>query len=437
MTGQDYTNPTHPLSAEMRDALLMSVDEGFDAQLEFTRELVRYPSLRGREHTAQDFIYRALEKRGYAMDRWAIEVAEIENHPGFSPVKVSYDNALNVVATHRPGNEIGRSLILNGHIDVVPTGPAERWTSPPFEPRIDGDWLYGRGGGDMKAGLTANIFALDALGRLGYRPASTVHVQSVCEEECTGNGALSCLIRGYKADAAIIPEPEDDKLVRANTGVIWFRVHVSGVPVHTRIAGTGANAIEKAYTLIQALHVLEEAWNAGKGEQRHFEDLDHPINLLIGQIAGGDWPSAVPAWCHFDCRIAIYPGIDPRDAAREIEACIRDAANADPFLSNNPPEVEYTGFFAEGYVLEEGSEAEKVLARAHAGSFGGSLESFTTPGYLDGRVFVLYDDCPCLVYGPRSDNIHGFDERVSIESIKRITGTIALFIAQWCGLEPA
>ena len=135
-------------------------------------------------------------------------------------------------------------------------------------------------------------------------------------------------------------------------------------------------------------------------------------------------------------RVAIYPGTDPRDAASEIEECIHEYAATHPFLKHNPPQVEYNGFFAEGYVLEEGSDAEQVLGRAHAQSFGSSLEAFVTPGYLDGRVFVLYDDCPCLVYGPVSKNIHGFDECVSLESLKRVTGTIALFIASWCGLEP-
>ena len=255
------------------------------------------------------------------------------------------------------------------------------------------------------------------------------------EEECTGNGALSCLVRGYKAAAALIPEPEDDKLVRANVGVIWFRVHVRGMPVHVREAGAGANAIEAAYRLIQGLRELEADWNRRQGEHRYFEDLDHPINLNVGKIEGGDWASSVPAWCSFDCRIALYPGVDPREAAKEIEACIRGTSRDDAFLSNHPPEVEYNGFFAEGYVLEEGSAAEETLARAHAKSYGASLESFVTPGYLDGRVFVLYDDCPCLVYGPYSENIHGFDERVSLSSVKRVTGSIALFIAEWCGLE--
>ncbi len=425
-----------PPDPKLAEEILASVAEGFAEQVAFTEELIRLPSLRGQEQTAQDFMHRALAERGYALDRWVIDVEEIKHHPGFSPVKVDYGQALNVVGTHRPRTERGRSLILNGHMDVVPTGPLEMWSTPPFAPHREGDWLYGRGAGDMKAGLAANLFALDALRRLGYRPAATTYLQSVVEEECTGNGALACLLRGYKADAALIPEPEDDKLVRANTGVIWFQVKVRGVPVHVREAGSGANAIEAAYALIQGLRELEAAWNARQGQHRHFEALDHPINFNVGKIAGGDWASSVPAWCTFDCRIALYPGVDPAAAAREIEDCLRRTAARVPFLANNPPEVVYNGFFAEGYVLQEGSAAELALGRAHAASYGRALESFVTPGYLDARVFVLYQDTPCLVYGPYAEAIHGFDERVSLASVQRVTGTIALFVAEWCGLEP-
>ena len=415
--------------------ILEAVAAGCDSQVGFTMDLMRHASVRGMEDGAQAWLYGALEKRGYGMDRWTIDVREIEKHSGFSPVKVDYSNAVNVVATHIPSENLGRSLILNGHIDVVPTGPPEMWTRPPFESWIDDDWLYGRGGADMKSGLCANIFALDALRTLGLKPSAEVFVQSVTEEECTGNGALSALVRGYSAEAAMIPEPEEDMLVRANVGVIWFRVHVRGRPFHVREASLGSNAIEAAYRLIDALKELEEDWNRRRSEFRYFEDLDHPINFNVGKIEGGDWASSVPAWCTMDVRAAIYPGVDPNDAAREIEACLTAKSRDDPFLAENPPEVEYNGFFARGYVLEEGSDAEKTLAQAHSASFGSNLESFVTPGYLDGRVFMLYDNCPCLVYGPVSKDIHAFDERVSMASLRRITGTIALFIADWCGLE--
>ena len=415
--------------------ILGAVADGFEDQLAFTEALSRYPSLRGQEQTAQDFLHDALARRGYTMDRWAIDVEDIRHHPGFSPVTIDYANAFNVVGTMRPKTETGRSLILNGHVDVVPTGPEAMWTSPPFEPRRDGDWMYGRGVADMKAGLAANIFAVDALARLGYRPAARLHQQSVVEEECTGNGALACLQRGYRADAAIIPEPVDNRLVRANTGVLWFRVRVEGVPVHVREAGSGANAIEAAYELIRGLRGLEEAWNARKADHRYFAELDHPINFNVGLIRGGDWASSVPAWCEFDCRIAIFPGTPAAEAAREIEDHLRDVAGGIPFLANNPPRVTFNGFYAEGYVLEEGSEAEDTLNRAHMASYSEPLASMVSPAYLDGRVFVIYADTPCLVYGPYSEGIHGFDERVSLSSVQRVTGAIALFVAEWCGLE--
>jgi acetylornithine deacetylase len=427
---------TTALDSDLTARIVDYVARGFEEQIRFTQDLIRHPPQRGHEHTAQDFVYEALRERGYKMDRWSIDVSEIEHHPGFSPVHVSYDNAVNVIGTHRPEQEKGRSLILNGHIDVVPVGPEAFWKTPPYEPRIEGDWLYGRGSADMKAGLAANIFAMDALRRLGLQPAARVHLQSVTEEECTGNGTLACLARGYRADAVIIPEPEDDMLVRANTGVIWFKVHCRGLPVHVRAAKTGANAIEASFHLIQALKQLEDRWNTRKGELSQFADVERPINVNVGKIQGGDWASSVPAWCTMDVRIAIYPGVDPNDAAREIETCLLEAAKENSFLADHPPEVEYNGFFARGYILEEGSDAEATLARAHAASFGAELESFVTAGYLDGRVFVLYDDCPALVYGPASRNIHGFDECVKISSVEHITRSIALYIAEWCGLEP-
>jgi acetylornithine deacetylase len=423
------------LDAEIATAIRHAVDAGFDEQIDLTAELVRYPSLRGAEHTAQDFLAGEMRRRGLAVDRWQVDIDAIRHLPGFSPVHVNYDNAFNVVGTWRADAPRGRSLILNGHIDVVPTGPLDMWTSPPFAPRRDGNWLYGRGAADMKAGLVGCLAALDALARAGYRPAADVAVQSVVEEECTGNGALACLARGYRADAVLIPEPMWGRLLRAQVGVIWFQVKVRGVPVHVRDAGAGANAIEAAYGLMQALHRLEEAWNARRGDYPSFAAVEHPINLNVGKIAGGDWPSSVPAWCTFDVRTAIFPGQDIADAKREIEQCLRDAARENRFLANHPPEIVYHGFEAEGYVLEGGEAPIAALGDAHRAVTGADLPEVASTATTDARFFGLYGGMPALVYGPNSDAIHGFDERVDLESLRRVTQTMALFIADWCGIE--
>ncbi|SEF41519.1 ArgE/DapE family deacylase [Bosea lathyri] len=424
-----------PLDPALRAKILASVEAGFAEQIAFTQEMIRFGSLRGQEHACQDFVFRALRDRGLTMDRFGMDRAAIAAHPGGAPFSDEHSDAPIVVGIHHPREEVGRSLILQAHVDVVPTGPEKFWTHRPFDPVIEGDWLYGRGGADMKAGHAANLFCLDALRRIGLQPAATVYVQSVVEEESTGNGALMTHLRGYKADAVLIPEPEEEMLVRANTGVLWFQIEVRGVPMHVREMGAGANAIDAAYRVITALRGLEEEINAEKVGREHFENEAHPINLNIGKIEGGDWASSVPCWCKIDCRIGLYPGVSAESLARRIEDCVRGFARQDKFLANNPPQIDFNGFYSEGYVLEPGSEAEAVLGRAHEGSTGKPLKSFMTAGYLDTRVYALYDKIPALCYGPITENIHAFDERVSLASLKRITGTMALFVAEWCGVE--
>jgi acetylornithine deacetylase len=419
--------------AALARRILDAVDANFDRQLAFLADLVRMPSLRCAEAPAQDFMAAAMRSRGLSVDRWKIEVDDLRNLPGFSPVAVSYENAFNVVGTHRPRQAAGRSLILNGHVDVVPTGPQDMWTHPPFEPVVKDGWMYGRGAGDMKAGLVANLFALDALASAGVAPAGEVYLQSVVEEECTGNGALACLQRGYRADAAIIPEPMGERLLHAQVGVMWFQVKVRGRPAHVAYAGTGANAIEACWPLVQALHALEHEWNA-HGHPA-FAGHAHPINFVLSRIEGGDWTSSVPAWCTFDMRIGMFPGMDLEEARREIEATIARASRGDPFLAANPPEVVYHGFQAAGYELPAGTEAQAVLARCHQAVTGEPLQTLASTATTDARVLGIYGGITTMVYGPTSESIHGFDERVDVESIRRVTKTIALFVAQWCGTE--
>lgn len=428
------------MQSDLKSSLFDAVDAAFDKQIAFLSELTSHPSIRGQEQSAQDFVAGELTDRGYALDRWQIDVADIQHLPGFSPVLGPYVDAVNVVGTHRSKTQTGRSLILNGHIDVVPAGPLDMWDSPPFEPHIADGWLYGRGGGDMKAGLASNLFALDALAACGVAPAADVFYQSVVEEECTGNGALACLARGYQADAALIPEPFAEHLVTAQLGVIWFQVHLKGLPTHVAYAGNGANAIEAAIPLINALHQMEKRWNAIENRHADYAHMDHALNLNVGKFEGGDWTSSVPAWSTFDVRMAIFPGQSIEVAKAKIERVILDAARDNDFLRNSLPEIVYHGFHAEGYALSQDSSVKAMsainaLKQAHKSTTGEPLEREAITATTDARFFGLYADTPALVYGPRAEAIHGFNERVELESMRRITKTTALFIADWCGTE--
>lgn len=430
------------MDSETQTRILHAVDALFDEEVAFLAELTAHPSTRGAEQSAQAVMAGALAARGYAVDRWRIDVAAIAGLPGFSPVLGDYDDAVNVVGTRRSRTAAGRSLILNGHIDVVPTGPLEMWASPPFTPTVADGWMSGRGAGDMKAGLASNLFALDALRRIGAAPAADVHLQSVVEEECTGNGALACLQRGYRADAVLIPEPFAETLIDAQVGVIWFQVHLAGRPTHVAYAGSGSNAIEQAIPLIEALHRLEERWNAADRRPSAYAHVPHPLNLNVGRIEGGDWTSSVPAWCVFDVRMGVFPGQDLAEARAEIEAALHEAASAHDGLRASPPRIVYHGFQAEGYALSDdrsaaAAEAIATLETAHRAVTGAALERTAATATTDARFFGLYADTPALVYGPRAEAIHGFNERVELESVRRVTQATALFVADWCGLEPA
>lgn len=428
------------MDTKLTTNIMNAVDVLFDDQVAFLSELTSHPSTRGNEQSAQDFMASEMTERGYLTDRWQIDLADIAHLPGFSPVLGEYDDAVNVVGSHRSTSRKGCSLILNGHVDVVPEGPLDMWDTPPYTPRIDDGWMYGRGAGDMKAGLASNLFALDALRRIGAAPAADVFVQSVVEEECTGNGALACLARGYTADAALIPEPFAESLVTAQVGVLWFQVHLKGLPTHVAYAGSGANAIEAAIPLISALHDMEAHWNAEDNKHRHYADVHHPLNLNVAKIAGGDWTSSVPAWCVFDVRMGLYPGQDMAAAKAEIEAVLVEAAQDSDFLRNSLPQIIYHGFQAEGYALADDSSATALqviaaLEDAHHTVTGNALDHLAITATTDARFFGLYADTPALVYGPRAEAIHGFNERVELESMRRVTQATALFIAQWCGLE--
>jgi acetylornithine deacetylase len=425
----------------MPDAALLArlaaaVDANFDAEIAFLADLVRFPSTRGNEAPLQDWLARQFAARGYAVDRFTLADVPLADHPKASPmVGAEPARSVQVVATRRAEAPTGRSLILQGHIDVVPEGPAEMWTHPPYAATIRDGWMYGRGAHDMKSGVAAMVFALDALRSAGLAPAADVHLQTVTEEESTGNGALATLLRGYRADAALIPEPTGGTITRCHTGTLWFRLRVRGVPVHVAVAQSGSNAILSAYHLIQALQEHTQALNRAARTHPWYRDIPDPIKFNPGVIRGGDWASSTPAWCEVDCRLGLLPGTDVAEARRGVEQAVAAAARTDRFLANNPPEVLWHGFLADGYVLEPGSEAERVLAAAHAQVFGTPMEERRTTAVNDTRFYGLYFGIPGLCYGPKGEGAHAFDERTDLDHLRRTTLAIAAFIADWCGVR--
>ena len=428
---------TDPLSATEIDRIKQAVEANFETQVSFVQELVRAASLRGEEAAVQAIVARELVERRYDVERFGVDPEAIAEHPAFSPATIDYADTFNVAGMKMPKSQKGKSLILNAHTDVVPTADPSQWTYPPFSATRDGDWLYGRGAGDMKAGLVANIFAVDAIEAAGFRLTGPLQIQSVVDEETTGNGAAAAIHRGYTADAVLIPEPTDEQLVFANAGVIKFKITTRGVPAHPRDPDSGLSAIDAAIQLIGHLKGLEKKWNEDRHKHAGFENLRNPASLNVGTISGGEWPSSVPFGCVFEGRIGFFPGEDPWVRARELEDSIAALVASDARLARSAPTVEWVGTMQAGYRLPDTSPAEEALHKAHELVRGGPLGRYIMACYLDATLFANYARIPALTYGPIAENIHGIDERVNLPSLKRVTETIALFAASWCGIEAA
>lgn len=425
------------LADQPRGLIAAVADRGFDQQVERTKTFAAIPSTRGAESPAQDFMAGELRARGYVVDDWRIDLSELQGLPDLGVISHDFSRARTVVGTLQPQVESGRSIILQGHCDVVPAGPAQMWRSPAFQPVVRDGWLYGRGAADMKGGTLAALHAVDAIREAGFRLKGRLHFQSVIEEESTGIGALSALQRGYRADCALLPEPTGQRFGDVCLGVIWFRLRVAGEPTHVSDAGEGFNAIKAAMEMVRALEGLEQSWNERAAGHPIYGEVLHPLNFNPGIIHGGDWASSVPAWCDVDCRIGLLPDWSVDACQREIIACVDAAASKMPFLANNPPEIVWSGYLSHGYVMRDDPAVRRVLEEAHQAATGRPLARRIATSLNDARFYDRHFGIPAFCYGPVGERIHGFNERLNLDSLRETTKAIAYFVADWCGIEPA
>jgi acetylornithine deacetylase len=258
---------------------------------------------------------------------------------------------------------------------------------------------------------------------------------AVIEEECTGNGALAVMQALEKPDACVIPEPGPgfSALYVAEVGVVWAWVTVTGRPVHVREMHAGVNAIEAAHAIAARFKQYEAEMN--RGERRHpaFAADNHPININLGGIEGGEWNSSVPTRARIGLRVGVMPGYSCRDVASDI---LRVVAEAERDLRGARTKVEFRGFMADGCIFPTDQSISRAIAACHASVTGEELRKYAATGLTDARFYALYQNTQATCYGPDSDNIHGIDESVGLDSLHQVTQSLALLIAGWCGVEP-
>jgi acetylornithine deacetylase len=397
-------------SSEARGA----VERALPDTIAFLQELVRVPSLLGNEEPAQALVEERLRGLGFDVRSVEPDPAELARHPGSGIPLLGYEGRRSIVGTLAGGS--GRSLLFNGHVDVVSEEPADRWTRPPYGAEVEDARLYGRGSCDMKGGVAAMVLAVEAALSAGDIPGPVVY-QSVIEEECGGNGTLAACLAGPLADGVVIAEPTNGSMDLVSPGVIWARITTAGSSRHASHADEGSNPIETAFAVVSSLHELEADLN--RSPEAEFEEVERPYLLNVGALHSGDWPSMTPGRAELDVRLGFPIRMDPTEAQRLLTGAVERA--------DGNAAVEFRGFRAEGYSFDPGSSLVRLLGECHTEVRGGVLQAEPARATTDLRFF----DGDGVCYGPTGEGLHGVDEWVDLESIAEIATVLALLIRRW------
>lgn len=411
-----------------------TIDSLAERAFQLLERLVAEPSTIGQENGSQNVLAADLEANGFAITRLAIP-EDIGNHPAAGIPRQSYEGRFDLVAERGTTGE-GRTLIINGHMDVVPANDHSRWTQHPFHPHRQDGWLIGRGAGDMKGGFAAGMLAIWALDACdpGWQRGSLTIVAAI-EEEATGNGTLAAGKAGYLAEAALLLEPTDLEILLGGIALVWVSIELEGRAGHAEAALASVNPIERVPTVIAALQSLEREFNdmhiQGIDRDDAFADIPHPYNVNIGKINAGDWASSVPSVARLEVRIGHPGSLSAEDILERVRLLLDEATAADEWYALHPPVVELTGYRAERYLQDADGEIVTALAAAHREVHGVSPQQVTIGSTTDARFYLNQFDMPAIAYGPVTRNMHGTDEAVELASIVATARTVARFLRAW------
>jgi acetylornithine deacetylase len=409
----------------------------------FLSELVKFDSvigdngIVGKEGPAQEWLSNQLRKMKAEVHAFEPDNDKIKDWPSFNP-NHHYNGRPNVIGIWQGSDrENYRSIILNGHVDVIPPGFPEKWSVPPFKGIVKNGYIYGRGTVDMKGGLSAAIMAMSTLKELGLDLKGDVLLESIVDEEGGGNGTLAARAEGYKADAAVILEPTSLQIHRANLGALQFSITVPGLSTHAGLKPFGVSALDKAFKIIKTLDELEHCWLLSK---------HHPLlskqSFVFGMCEAGFSPAAVPDRCVIRGVLHYLPVIledgkeifqEMNDVKKEIENVISNVCQGDHFLRDNPAKITWTQDTPPFYTSGK-EEIVKIAEKTFEDILGEAIIAGMLMG-SDGRCFQ-YANIPVIVCGPGNPNqAHSVDERLDISEYLKGIEVIANLIYHWTSIS--
>ncbi|MFN8062669.1 MAG: ArgE/DapE family deacylase [Vicinamibacterales bacterium] len=399
------------------------------------RDLAALVALRtcdGRESPAQRWVEGALRALGCHVDAWTIDLAAMSRHPSCSS-EIARTEALGVVGWI--GAADGPTLVLNGHVDVVPAGDETNWHYPPWEATVADGRVYGRGALDMKGGLCCALAAVRAIVEAGVGLRGRLMVQSVVAEEDGGLGTLATVVRGHVGDAAIVMEPTELAVAPAQAGALNFRITVAGRSAHGAMREEGVSAFDKFLPVHEALVALEARRHAMR-HQPLYARYRLPNAITVGTVRAGNWASNVPESLVCEGRYGVAVGEQVDTARLELEHAVRAAAEGDTWLRDHPPVVEWWG----GQFAPAAIPTDHPLVRTVADAFRATsgeparIEGMTYGA--DMRLLVNEGGTPTVLFGPGDiRHAHRPDEFVPIADLRRVARTLAVTALRFCGVR--
>jgi acetylornithine deacetylase len=388
------------------------------------------------ERAVQEVLAREMLEHEWSVEWQSLAGTHWQDAPWFITDRKSneWNQLCNLVGAKRgQGGERARSLMLNGHVDVVPVGDEKRWRFPPFEGTFDQGRIYGRGSCDMLGGLVAMWYAMQALEANRILLQGDVYFTAVVDEECGGAGTVALMLNGLRADAALIAEPSANQLFPIQQGSQWFRIHLQGKAAHGGTRYQGVSAIELAVDVVHALHELEmERHRRGFRAHIHAHDgIAYPIN--IGQLSAGNWPSSVPETAVLEGRYGLMPGQSMDEAIEEFEMCMANLSLRNAWFQKHPARVEWFGARWLPNELPVTHPWYQVWSDLPARE-GRTIQA--APWGTDGGWLVALGQIPVMVYGPgRMEQAHQMDEWIGVQELLLSIEEMALAICAWCGIS--
>ena len=416
------------MTSEVERRVLEAID--LDALVECLCDLVAFQSLGGEERPAQEYVAGVMRALDLEVDCWEIDMDRMRRHSAYT-AEIEQEDALGVVG--RMGRGEGRTLILNGHVDVVPAGDPALWSVPPWRATIAEDRVYGRGTADMKGGLCCALFAVRAIRDAGVSLSGAVLIQSVVGEEDGGVGTLAAIERGHTGDGAIVLEPTELIVAPAQAGALNFRLTVPGKAAHGALRGEGISPFDKYLPLYAAMRAFEHDRNQ-QVTNPLFSEYDLPFALCIGTLRSGIWASTVAEALTCEGRLGVGTGERPEDVRQAFAAVIDEAARADPWLRDHPPVLEWWGAQFEPAETAVDHPVVTTLSQSHQSVTGRRPLVRGMPYGADMRLLVNEGHIPTVIYGPGDvRRAHAPDEFVPIRELAVATQALALSTLRFCG----